>query len=120
MEYSGFRKMLLIVFVFIYGLGYAQNREIIMEGFWWNYWNNNYPNAWGSYLTDLSPRIGVMGIDAVWVPPTIKNASSSSVGYSPFDAYDLGDKYQKGSTPTRFGDKDEYLRTVAVMHRSQE
>lgn len=38
------------------------------------------------------------------------------VGYAPFDHYDLGDKYQKGHTGTRFGTKDELLRMVAVMH----
>ncbi|NNK81427.1 MAG: DUF1939 domain-containing protein, partial [Flavobacteriales bacterium] len=50
------------------------------------------------------------------VPPSYKNANPSSVGYSPFDHYDLGDKFQKGNLKTPLGDKDEYLRMVAVMH----
>src|SRR5262249_33916614 len=53
---------------------------------------------------------------AVWVPPSVKNGGQNSDGYSPFDPYDLGDKYQKGSVKTRAGDKNEYLRMVAVMH----
>ena len=57
-----------------------------------------------------------MGIDAIWIPPTIKNSGTNSVGYSPFDHYDLGYKFQKNSTKTRMGDKDELLRMVAVMH----
>ena len=28
-----------------------------------------------------------------------KNTGTNSVGYSPFDHYDLGDKYQKELTP---------------------
>jgi len=57
-----------------------------------------------------------MGIDAVWIPPSIKNTGKDYVGYSPFDHYDLGDKYQKGFTGTKLGNKDELLRMVAVMH----
>ena len=37
------------------------------------------------------------------------------MGYSPFDQYDLGDKFQKNSLPTRVGDKDELLRLIAVL-----
>ncbi|MEZ4685524.1 MAG: alpha-amylase family glycosyl hydrolase, partial [Bacteroidia bacterium] len=86
------------------------------QAYWWDYWNNNYQNDWAGYLTELAPRLRAMGVDAVWIPPVYKNASTSSVGYSPFDHYDLGDKYQKGSVTTRFGDKDALLRMVATMH----
>ena len=93
------------------------NGKVVLQGFWWNYWNNNYPNDWSSYLADLAPRLRALGIDAVWIPPTVKNQNATdSVGYAPFDHYDLGDKFQCGSTPTRFGNKDAYLRMVAVLH----
>jgi alpha-amylase len=91
------------------------NRQIVLQGFWWDYWNSNYPNGWANYLAELAPRLKDMGIDAVWIPPTIKNGGTNSVGYSPFDHYDLGDKWQKGNVKTRVGDKDELLRMVAVM-----
>lgn len=91
------------------------NRQIVLQGFWWDYWNNNYQNGWANYLTELAPRMKQMGIDAVWIPPTIKNTGTNSVGYSPFDQYDLGDKWQKNSLKTRLGDKDELLRMMAVM-----
>jgi len=86
-----------------------------MQGFWWDYWNSNYPNEWSNYLADLAPRLKQMGIDAVWVPPNIKNGNQGD-GYSPLDDYDLGDKYQKNILRTRSGDKDELLRMVAVLH----
>jgi alpha-amylase len=93
------------------------NGKVVLQGFWWDYWNNNYPNNWSTYLADLAPRLREMGIDAVWIPPTVKNKNATgSVGYSPFDHYDLGDKFQGGSTATRFGTKDQYLRAVAVLH----
>ncbi len=109
----------LLCFILSFSMLSAQNPwngKVVLQGFWWDYWNSNYPNTWSNYLADLAPRLRDMGIDAVWIPPSIKNASTNSNGYSPFDHYDLGDKYQKGSLRTRVGSKDELLRMVAVLH----
>lgn len=92
-----------------------QEKSVILQGFWWDYWNNNYPFRWSDYLTDLAPRLKAIGINAIWIPPTIKNANQG-VGYAPFDHYDLGEKYQRGDFRTRMGSKDELLRLVAVMN----
>ncbi|MES1250182.1 MAG: alpha-amylase domain-containing protein, partial [Chitinophaga rupis] len=92
------------------------NGKVIFEGFWWNYTNNNYPYGWSNYLSELAPRLGALGIDAIWVPPCIKNANPGSVGYAPFDYYDLGDKFQKGTLRTGLGTKDELLRMCGVLH----
>jgi alpha-amylase len=92
------------------------NGKVVLQGFWWDYYNNNYPNGWSNYLADLAPRLRDMGVDAIWIPPCIKNAGPNSNGYGPFDNYDLGDKYQKGNLKTRLGNKDELLRMIAVMH----
>lgn len=94
------------------------SKKVVLQGFWWNFKNNNYPQAWANYLVDLAPRLREIGIDALWVPVNQKNANPNSVGYSPFDHYDLGDKFQKSNLKTPFGDKDEYLRMVGVMHRN--
>ncbi|MFM8359242.1 MAG: alpha-amylase family glycosyl hydrolase, partial [Verrucomicrobiota bacterium] len=89
---------------------------VLLQGFWWNFWNNNHPGSWADYLAHLAPRLRDLGIEAIWIPPTVKNQNAlNSVGYAPFDHYDLGDKWQGGSTRTRFGTKDEYLRAVAVL-----
>jgi len=92
------------------------NGKVVLEGFWWNYQNNNYVNGWSNYLTDLAPRLRGLGIDDVWLPPCEKNSGTNSVGYAPFDLYDLGDKWQKGSLKTRMGTKDELLRLIGVLH----
>lgn len=105
-------------------------KKVVLQGFWWDYWNSNFPYGWANYLTELAPRLKAMGIDAIWIPPAAKNANPGSVGYVPFDHYDLGDKYQKGGstrdslppnhhvmgTRTRLGTKDELLRLIAVLH----
>lgn len=96
----------------------AQSRKrVILQAFWWDYYhsNSNYALKWANYLADLAPRLKAMGIDAVWIPPITKD-NARNVGYSVFDHYDLGDKFQKGSLGTRMGDKDELLRMIAIMH----
>lgn len=107
---------MLSAFLLISLTSAAQDYKVVLQGFYWNYWNSNFPNSYADYLTELAPRLRDLGIDMVWIPPTSKNASTDKVGYAPFDPYDLGDKFQKGSTTTRFGTKDKYLRAVAVMH----
>jgi alpha-amylase len=114
------KSKLLFTFMLFLSLGlWSQvnnpRNQVVLQGFWWNYWNSNYPNGWANYLAELAPRLKELGIDAVWIPPTIKNTGANSVGYAPFDHYDLGDKFQKNSLKTRMGDKDELLRMVAVM-----
>ncbi len=106
---------------FITYLTYSQTthvKKVIFQGFWWDYYNSNYPNGWANYLAELAPRLREMGVDAVWIPPCYKNQAPNWVGYGPMDHYDLGDKYQKGSptTATGMGTKDELLRMIAVMH----
>ncbi|MBP7184629.1 MAG: T9SS type A sorting domain-containing protein [Saprospiraceae bacterium] len=100
-------------------------KKVVLQGFWWDYWNSNYPGSWANYLADLAPRLKSMDVDAIWIPPSVKNSNSGCtgidcVGYSPFDHYDLGDKFQKSTTGfnnrTRLGTKDELLRMIAVMH----
>ncbi len=92
-------------------------KKVVLQGFWWDYWNNNFPNGWANYITELAPRLKTIGIDAVWIPPTSKAGNGTGdVGYGMFDNYDLGDKFQKGNVKTRIGTKDELLRMIAVLH----
>ncbi len=125
LKYSSAKILLFLVccFLMLHTIGYGQNstvKKAVFQAFWWDYWNANYPNGWSNYLCELAPRLKAAGFDAVWIPPSYKNSSTGSVGYAPFDQYDLGDKFQKGggtiNVKTRMGTKDEYLRMIAVMH----
>ena len=114
------RKLLLLTFMFVISqmdmISQTTVKKVVLQGFWWDYHNSNYSDKWANYLAELAPRLKAAGIDAIWIPPSVKNESPYYVGYSPFDHYDLGDKYQKGATNTRLGTKDELLRMIAVMH----
>jgi alpha-amylase len=111
------RSLIFIFLTLTAHSAFSQDRKkVLLQGFWWDFKNNNYPQGWGNYLVDLAPRLREMGIDAVWVPVNQKNSNPNSVGYIPFDHYDLGDKFQKNHLKTPFGDKDEYLRMVGILH----
>ncbi len=112
------RILLLFIFLFsfsVYGQqNNATNRQVVLQAFWWDFTHPNFERNWSDYLARLAPRLKELGIDAVWIPPAIKNPGPW-VGYSPFDHYDLGDKHQKGYTETALGDKDQLLRMIAVF-----
>ncbi len=124
------KKIFLLITVCLFftvsALSQQKVKKTVLQAFWWNYWNTNYQYDWADYLADLAPRIKAAGFDAIWIPPIIKNANPGSVGYEPFDNYDLGDKFQKGGSQgvitnivrntTRVGTKDAVLRMIAVMH----
>lgn len=58
-----------------------------------------------------------LGVTAVWLPPAYKSAEGSdSAGYDSYDLYDLGEFDQKGSVPTRYGAKEEYLGAIRALH----
>ncbi len=59
------------------------------------------------------------GINMIWFPPAYKGAEGvSDVGYGVYDLYDLGEFDQKGSIPTKYGTKKEYLAAVKAMHKN--
>ncbi|HZJ15136.1 MAG TPA: hypothetical protein VFD27_08815, partial [Chthoniobacteraceae bacterium] len=64
------------------------------------------------------PELAEAGYSSLWLPNPCKGASGGfSVGYDPFDRFDLGDKNQAGSIPTRYGTKADLLRLIEVAHR---
>ena len=93
------------------------NGKVVFQAFWWDLENQNYPQGWYTYLAKLAPRLRELGVDGMWIPSPAKGASGGfSMGYDPFDHYDLGDKDQRGTLATKFGTKDELLRLIAVAH----
>ena len=68
-------------------------------------------------ITQKMPEIAEAGYTSLWLPPPAKAGSGFSVGYDPFDPFDLGDKNQRGTVATRYGTRDELLRMVRTAHR---
>ncbi len=59
------------------------------------------------------------GFSAVWLPPAYKgHVGGYDVGYGVYDMYDLGEFDQKGTVPTKYGTRDEYLAAIADLHEA--
>ena len=64
-------------------------------------------------------KLSNMGITSVWLPPAYKGANGQvDVGYGVYDLYDLGEFDQKGSIPTKYGTKDEYLKAIEILKQN--
>ncbi len=76
----------------------------------------------GSLWTQLAEESGALaeaGFTAVWLPPAYKGiGGANDVGYGVYDLFDLGEFNQKGSTRTKYGTKDEYVRAIEKAHEN--
>jgi len=63
-------------------------------------------------LTELAPKLADWGLTAMWVPPPTKAAGQESVGYDIYDHWDLGEFDQKGGVGTKYGTKEQLLKTI--------
>lgn len=72
-------------------------------------------SLWRKVKEDAS-HLANLGINYIWLPPAYKGAAGANdVGYGVYDLYDLGEFNQKGSIPTKYGTKDEYLTAIRVL-----
>jgi hypothetical protein len=58
------------------------------------------------------------GFTSLWLPPAAKaeqGNSEAALGYSVFDGFNLGSKNQKGTVHTRYGDREQLARYVAIL-----
>jgi alpha-amylase len=93
---------------------------VMMQGFYWDVPSPAAGNAsapwWWDKLAGQANEMRLSGFTSVWLPPVLKGASGGySAGYDPFDDYDLGSKNQKGTLPTRYGNREQLTRAVAMM-----
>lgn len=83
------------------------------------YFENNLPcdhTLWAKLKNDAN-KLKNMGVTAVWCPPAYKGADGvTDNGYKVYDSYDLGEFNQKGSVPTKYGTKEEYLEAIKALH----
>ncbi len=70
-------------------------------------------------VTKEAKHLENIGITCLWLPPAYKGSSGKEdVGYGVYDLYDLGEFDQKGSIPTKYGTKDEYIEAIRVLREN--
>ena len=63
-----------------------------------------------------APHLAAMGFTGVWLPPAYKgHQGQADVGYGVYDLYDLGEFDQKGTVPTKYGLREEYLSAIRSL-----
>jgi alpha-amylase len=94
---------------------------VMMQAFYWDCpREDNKEYKWWGYITEQVPALAKVGFTSLWLPPVHKaaNLGGPSMGYDPYDYYDLGEYDQKGSIPTWFGTKAELLSLIKTAHRN--
>jgi hypothetical protein len=79
---------------------------------------NSNIDWWWDHLARQASDLRQAGFSAIWLPPVLKTSDGDkpgSDGYGPFDDYDIGSKNQKGSVATRFGNREQLQRCVAIL-----
>ncbi len=89
---------------------------VMMQAFHW------YTPGGGRHWDELAARaqdLASVGFTGLWLPPACKCLEGrNSVGYSIYDLYDLGEFDQKGSIPTKYGTRDQYLNAIRSLQAS--
>ncbi len=90
---------------------------VMMQAF---YWDVPSGGTWWNTVKGKVQSWSDVGIDAIWLPPASKAQNGAfSMGYDPFDYYDLGEYNQMGSVETRFGSKTELIDLINASHLAQ-
>jgi alpha-amylase len=95
---------------------------VMLQAFYWD-----CPRAeqkefhWWEHVRAQVPALAQAGFDCLWLPPAHKpaNLGGLSMGYDPYDYYDLGEFDQKGHIPTWFGTKTELLKLIHAAHEHE-
>ncbi len=93
---------------------------VMMQTFHWDCPREDKKEfQWWNYIHSEIPHLAKAGFTSLWLPPIHKaaNLSGPSMGYDPYDYYDLGEFDQKGSIPTWFGTRSELENVIANAHR---
>src|SRR4051812_42996273 len=90
---------------------------VMMQAFYWDCPSiEGKPFAWWKHIEAEVPRLAAAGFTALWPPPANKAANNISMGYDPYDFWDLGEFGQKGSVATWFGTRAELESLIEAAH----
>lgn len=91
----------------------ANHNDCMMQYFEWYMPGDS--TLWNKVRKD-GTHLANLGINYVWLPSSIKGAAGTNdVGYGPYDLYDLGEFDQKGTIPTKYGTREEYLNSIKEL-----
>lgn len=91
-----------------------QVNNTMYQAFYWD----AYPGLWADLPAQAAP-LAEHGITSIWLPPAAKAMNGTySVGYDVYDFWDLGEFYQKGTTSTRYGSRQQLQTALAALSQA--
>jgi len=92
---------------------------VLMQAFYWDAPRiENQEATWWDALRARVAGLAADGFTALWLPPASKAAEWNSMGYDPYDYFDLGSYNQKGRTETWFGGQNALAALIGAAHQS--
>ena len=92
---------------------------VLMQTFHWDCPREDKKEfQWWNHINEKIPSLAKVGFTSLWLPPIHKAANlfGPSMGYDPYDYYDLGEFDQKGGLPTWFGTRGELQSLIENAH----
>jgi alpha-amylase len=88
---------------------------VMMQGFYWDCPGPWYPTMQAN-AASLKNVAGGYGINRIWFPVPQKSGSGGlSMGYDPYDYYDVGSYSQSGGPGTHFGTQAQLKSAIAAF-----
>jgi alpha-amylase len=91
---------------------------VLLQAFYWN-----CPEVagcefqWWDQVKAQVNDLADTGFTALWLPPPSKAAEQNSMGYEPFDHFDIGEFDQRGGIPTWYGTKKSLEELIQRAHK---
>ena len=110
------KLFILNLHVFIFAI--ISYSEVMIQGFYWD-----CPVNWYTHISEKINTLENMhkgcGVNRIWLPPPQKSDYGvNSMGYDPYDYYDLGNFDQKNTYGTRFGTKKDLERLLKICEEA--
>lgn len=91
----------------------CMDNQTLIQYFHWYY--NEENKLWNKAIQEAK-TLAESGITGLWFPPAYKaNSGGTSVGYDPYDLFDLGEFNQKNAVETKYGSKAEYIEAIKTL-----
>lgn len=109
------KRLFLILVVCVVALGLVMATDAfgwrVFQAFYWD-----VPSGWYNTVKSKVVELKNRYIEVFYLPPPSKGMNGGySMGYDPYDYYDVGQYYQKGTTATRFGTQSELKSLISKI-----
>ena len=91
---------------------------VLLQAFYWDCPREaGVERKWWQHVGARLDELRDAGFTALWLPPVQQGrVSATSMGYDPFDYFDLGEFDQRGGVETWFGSKADLVALVEAAH----